>query len=151
MHVLNWTDLYCKMKMIQCHNCWCPESTQNSSGPTSISDPTIVQQLKTINKRKICVFASVCQISPPGAQGLRQQGGLDWLSRPSVLYPTNDNKISDAQVHEEGTRGRQYVVLVWCRKETQKEEYFARKWQRSIRNWSDQGRRRDDNAKSFKV
>jgi hypothetical protein len=41
------------------------------------------------------------QISPPGAQSLRQQGGWDWLSRPLVLYPTNDIEISDAQVHEE--------------------------------------------------
>jgi len=51
------------------------------------------------------------QISPPGAQSLRQQGGWDWLSRPSVLSPTNDIEISDAQVHEEGAGGRQYVVL----------------------------------------
>jgi len=52
------------------------------------------------------------QISPPGAQSLRQQGGWDWLSRPSVLSPTNDIEISDARVHEEGAGGRQYVVLV---------------------------------------
>ena len=52
------------------------------------------------------------QISPPGAQSLRQQGGWDWLSRPSVLSPTNDIEISDARVHEEGAGGRQYVVSV---------------------------------------
>jgi hypothetical protein len=52
------------------------------------------------------------QISPPGAQSLRQQGGWDWLSRPSVLSPTNDIEISDARVHEEGAGGRQYVVFV---------------------------------------
>jgi len=51
------------------------------------------------------------QISPPGAQSLRQQGGWDWLSRPSVLSPTNDIEISDARVHEEGAGGRQYVVF----------------------------------------
>jgi hypothetical protein len=53
------------------------------------------------------------QISPPGAQGLRQQGGWDWLSRPLVLSPTNDIEISDARVHEEGAGGRQYVVCLF--------------------------------------
>lgn len=53
------------------------------------------------------------QISPPGAQSLRQQGGWDWLSRPSVLSPTNDIEISDARVHEEGAGGRQYVVCLY--------------------------------------
>jgi len=38
-------------------------------------------------------------ISPPSALDRRQQGGMDWLSRPLVFYPTNDNLISDAQDH----------------------------------------------------
>jgi len=40
---------------------------------------------------------------------------MDGLSRPLVLYPTNDIEISDAQVHQRGARGRQYVVLLLLR------------------------------------
>lgn len=51
------------------------------------------------------------RFSPPDAHGRHQQGGMDGLSRPFVLYPTNDIEISDAQVHKRGARGRQYVVF----------------------------------------
>ena len=67
------------------------------------------------------------QISPPGAQSLRQQGGWDWLSRPSVLSPTNDIEISDARVHEEGAGGRQYVVLIRFGTEKKRERYLMQR------------------------
>ena len=39
----------------------------------------------------ICaIYEMSVQISPPGALCQRQQGGWDGLSRPLVLYPTND-------------------------------------------------------------
>lgn len=64
-----------------------------------------------VTKFKISVMDLFVRFSPPSALYQRQQGGLDWLSRPLVLYPTNDIEISDAQVHQRGTGGRQYVVF----------------------------------------
>ena len=65
-----------------------------------------------VTKFKISVMDLFVRFSPPSALYQRQQGGLDWLSRPLVLYPTNDIEISDAQVHQRGTGGRQYVVCL---------------------------------------